>query len=181
MHHLILLSGGIDSSTALALTKTVGAPLSALFVDYGQAAATSEGRSSAAIAAKYGVEYQCVEFTGPRFGPGEIRGRNAFLLHAALTVLSQPQAVVVIGIHAGTTYRDCTPSFVELMQRSFDFHTDGQVSIATPFLNESKGAVVGLAHQSGVPLEVTYSCEAGNESCGQCLSCRDREVLLAGS
>jgi 7-cyano-7-deazaguanine synthase len=179
--HLVLLSGGIDSSTVLALALEVGISASALFVDYGQAAASSEAKASAAIAGHFGVEYQKLSCTGQTFGAGEIRGRNAFLVHTALMVLRQPKAVVVLGIHAGTTYRDCSPSFLEVMQRSYDFHTGGQVSLAAPLVNQVKGDVVRLASEMGVPFELTYSCEAANEPCGTCLSCRDREELLARS
>jgi 7-cyano-7-deazaguanine synthase len=177
--HLVLLSGGIDSSAVLALTLEVGTSASALFVDYGQAAASSEAKASAAIAGHFGVEYQSLTCTGQTFGAGEIRGRNAFLVHTALMVLRQTKAVVVLGIHAGTTYRDCSPSFLELMQRSYDFHTGGQVSLAAPLVDQVKGDVVRLASEMGVPVELTYSCEAANEPCGKCLSCRDREELLA--
>jgi 7-cyano-7-deazaguanine synthase len=177
--HLVLLSGGIDSSTVLALTLEVGTSTSALFVDYGQAAASSEAKASAAIASHFGVGYQSLRCTGRTFGAGEIRGRNAFLVHTALMTLRQAKAVVVLGIHAGTSYRDCSQSFLELMQRSYDFHTGGQVSLAAPLVDHLKGDVVRLARETGVPVELTYSCEAANEPCGKCLSCRDREELLA--
>jgi hypothetical protein len=63
----------------LALTLEVGPSASALFVDYGQAAASSEAKASAAIASHFGVDYQSLSCTGRTFGAGEIRGRNAFL------------------------------------------------------------------------------------------------------
>ncbi len=179
--HLVLLSGGIDSAAALALTLEVGSSASALFVDYGQAAAASEAKASAALATHFGVGYEGLACTGRTFGAGEIRGRNAFLIHFALMVLRQTKAVVVLGIHSGTTYRDCSPSFLQLMQRSYDFHTGGQVSLAAPFVHQLKRDIVRLASEMRVPVDLTYSCEAANVPCGKCMSCHDREELLARS
>jgi 7-cyano-7-deazaguanine synthase len=179
--HLVLLSGGIDSAAALALICEAGSPAAALYVDYGQAAAASEAKASAAVAAYYRVGYQSVGCSGRSFGAGEIRGRNALLVHLALFAFRGDTGVVVIGIHAGTSYRDCSSDFVRLMQQSYDFHTAGQIALSAPFVDHVKGDVVSLALQLGLPLDLTYSCEAGNEPCGRCLSCQDREAILARS
>src|SRR5690348_9820296 len=80
----VLLSGGIDSATALALAVKTERQLSTLFVDYGQAAATSERAASGAVAAHYRVHYRTLRLADLSFGTGDIRGRNAFLLHVAM-------------------------------------------------------------------------------------------------
>ena len=175
----MLLSGGIDSAAALALTRDSGAPTSAFFVDYGQASAAREAQASASLAAHYSVPLKTLRCSGLSFGSGEIRGRNAFLAHAALMAFPNDAGVVVIGIHDGTGYRDCSSDFASLVQRSFDFHTGGRIALATPFIGHFKGDVFNIAVKLGVPLELTYSCEAGVTPCGECLSCRDREILFA--
>src|SRR5947207_1865181 len=72
--HLLLLSGGIDSSAALALALYNRArTIRALFVDYGQAAAQSEAGASSAIASRFRVQLQPVHIKGWSFGAGEIR------------------------------------------------------------------------------------------------------------
>ncbi len=176
---LVLLSGGIDSAAALALTAESGSPTSALFVDYGQASAASEAQASASIAAYYSVPLRTLRCSGIAFGQGEIRGRNAFLVHAGLMVFPDNAGVVVLGIHDGTGYRDCSSEFASLVQGSFDFHTGGRIALATPFIDHFKGDVFNIAVKLGVPLDLTYSCEAGVTPCGECLSCRDREILFA--
>jgi 7-cyano-7-deazaguanine synthase len=176
---VILLSGGVDSAALAALAKEQGLRASGLFVGYGQAAYTAERSSSRGIAERYGLEWREVQLTGLRFGPGEIRGRNAFFVHLALLVLHEPSCVVYLGVHAGTGYRDCSPEFIELAQSSLDFHTGGQVRLAAPFLEAQKSDVYALAESLNVPFELTYSCETGSTPCGACASCRDRATLDA--
>lgn len=175
------MSGGIDSAAALALALAEEFTPEALFVDYGQAAAGAERSASRAIAHHFRIAWREVGVVGHAFATGEIRGRNAFLLHSALLVLQRRAALVFIGIHAGTGYRDCDPPFVELMQQSFDYHSGGTVRIAAPFLEWSKVEVYEYARTTGLPLNVTHSCEAGPTPCGACRSCLDRRLLDAPS
>src|SRR5216683_394109 len=135
---VVLLSGGIDSATVLGLASRDGTAPTALFVDYGQAAARSEAASSIALAAHYHAPHRTLRFSGLSFGPGEIRGRNAFLAHAALLAFDGNAGVVMIGIHSGTAYKDCSSNFVDLVQQSYDFHTSGAISFSAPLVTQSK-------------------------------------------
>lgn len=174
---LVLLSGGIDSSALLWLCVEQGIEPIALFVDYGQAAADSEGAAVARLCSALGTPWQTVRHSGSVFGVGEIRGRNAYLLHTALLEFPTQSGVVAIGIHAGTGYDDCSPDFVDAMQRSYQLHTGGAVSIAAPFLNWTKDQVYSLATYLSVPITQTFSCEASNTACNRCRSCIDRHLL----
>lgn len=176
---LVLASGGLDSSTLLMLARAKGSQSAALFLDYGQAAAEAEEAAVTAICTELDAHLRVVRYEGTRFAAGEIRGRNAFLLHVALLEFPAAFGAVLIGIHSGTGYTDCSPEFVDLMQRSFDFHTGGAVVVAAPFSSWTKREVFNLALDLGVPVRRTYSCEAGNEPCGRCSSCLDRLALPA--
>ena len=176
---LVLLSGGLDSTTLLVFARAHGLAVRALHVDYGQAAARAEREAVGRICAASGVELQLVRYAGKGFGSGEIRGRNALLLHIALAEFPAEAGIVLIGAHGGTGYRDCAPEFIEVMQRSFDFHSDGAIGVSAPFVELGKGDVLRLALDLGVDVSNTYSCEAGNETCGACQSCRDRALVLA--
>lgn len=176
---LVLLSGGLDSTTALAAAAGEPAACQALFVKYGQGAEREEQRAAQAIAQYYAVSIETLTVEGRRFGPGEIRGRNAFLIHAALLAAPLEPTTIIIGLHAGTDYIDCTPEFVDLMQRSLALHTGGEVTLSAPFVDFSKGDIHSLTRKLQVPVELTYSCERGGEPCGECLSCSDRELLRA--
>ena len=177
---LILASGGVDSSTLLWLSAEQGFAPSALFVDYGQPAAEAESAAIAKVSSSVGAPLRRVRYSGKSFGSGEIRGRNAYLLHTALVEFPTSSGVVALGIHAGTGYPDCSPEFVDVMQRSYNFHTGGEITVVAPFLNWTKQQVYALAAELKVPLAHTYSCESANSPCGECRSCLDRNLLATG-
>ena len=177
---LVLASGGVDSSTLLWLLTEQGMKPSALFVDYGQAAAESERAAVGGLCGELGVPLREVRYGGTRFGAGEIRGRNAFLLHTALMEFPTRGGVVALGIHAGTGYGDCSPEFMEIMERSYEFHSGGAISPTAPFLHWTKQDVYQLAARLKVPTAQTHSCEASNLPCGKCRSCQDRSLLVTG-
>lgn len=176
----MLLSGGIDSATVLATAAADGgARLHGLFIDFGQPSARSEARSSRAMADAYGASHHTLEMRGFSATTGEVLGRNALFVHAALVSRIIDVGSVALGIHAGTGYLDCSEAFFDLMSRSVDFHTAGRLSLVAPLLSFSKAEVVELANRSGVPIRATFSCEVADAPCGECLSCRDRQVFVA--
>ena len=177
---LILASGGVDSSTLLCLSAQQGLKPAALFLDYGQPAAEAEGEAVEKICSSLSAPWRRVRYASSKFGAGEIRGRNAFLLHTALLEFPSSSGVVGLGIHAGTGYSDCSPEFMEVMERSYEFHTGGAITVTAPFLNWTKQDVYRLAVNLNVPLVKTHSCEASNLPCGRCRSCIDRSLLANG-
>lgn len=177
----VLLSGGLDSSTAL-LTLAADRPgaVDAVFINYGQPAAAHELSAATAIAGHVGVPLRTIALDGLDIGTGEIPGRNALLVHAAYAAFPARTGAIVLSIHRGTGYRDCSPAFADSMQDSLDFHSDGTVRLLVPFLGLHKGEVFDLAVSAGVPLEKTRSCEGPDaRPCGKCRSCRDMELIGA--
>ena len=174
---LVLASGGVDSATLLWLCAEQGIVPNALFIDYGQAAAQSEGAAVGRLCNGLRAPWRHVWYDGSKFGAGEIRGRNAFLLHTALMEFPAQSGVVLLGVHAGTGYDDCSPEFIDAMQLSYQIHTGGAVIVTAPFLHWTKHQVYSLATYLNVPFEQTYSCEAANSPCNQCRSCVDRRSL----
>ena len=180
---LVLLSGGIDSSTLLTWQATSGNHPEALFVDHGQPSAANEFRAARNIARRAGVGLAKYVVRGPTvLGGQEIPGRNALLATLGLWHLSPSVGVVFIGIHARTPYPDCSAAFVDSQQALFDVYARGTIVFSAPFVDWSKGDISTFAHQLGLSLADTYSCELGlKQPCGACASCADLEQLRAGS
>jgi 7-cyano-7-deazaguanine synthase len=178
-HTLVLVSGGIDSCATLALYHRRSEPLSALFVNYGQAAAAHELPAAQRVATHYQVPLSTVRCTGlGEFGAGYVRARNALLLQIGLVAAQFDAGQIAMGLHAGTPYSDCTPAFLAEVQRIFDLYCGGKIRAVAPFIDQDKRAVVEFCRQAGVPIGLTYSCERGsNPPCGSCLSCLDRAAL----
>ena len=175
-----MASGGVDSSTLISLSVQQGFKPTALFVDFGQPAAEAENEAVVNICDSLSVPWRVVRYSGANIDAGEIRGRNALLLHLALLEFPASSGVVALGIHAGTGYRDCSPDFLDVMQSSYEFHTKGAITAAAPFLHWKKQDVYRLTSKLNVPVELTYSCEAGNLPCRRCRSCLDRRLLTPG-
>lgn len=175
----VLMSGGIDSAACAHLLRSQGLAVGGLFIDYGQAAAEREARAVSSLAEYLGIAVRKIGLSGsPSSGPGEIVGRNAFLIFTALLQTRGRSNLLALGLHAGTPYYDCSETFVASVNRLVAEHTDGRVSVVAPFITWTKKDVYDYFVSARLPLEITYSCEAGTEpTCGACASCRDREAL----
>jgi 7-cyano-7-deazaguanine synthase len=176
---LVLASGGLDSSACLQYHVGKGRRVRALHVGYGQMAAERELDAAKAVCEYYGVALKVISLTDVACGQGEILGRNAFLLSAAmLTLQKHRSALVAIGIHAGTAYADCTREFMKAMQRVFDLYADGRLIIDAPFVEWSKRDIYDFVGKASPIHSLTYSCELGGaQPCCECVSCRDIKAL----
>ena len=85
-HCVVLMSGGIDSSAALAACREPGIPLSGMFVDYGQPAARSEWEAAQRIASHYQIEVEKVEL-----GVSLVSDRGEFLAETPCSSLPLPE------------------------------------------------------------------------------------------
>jgi 7-cyano-7-deazaguanine synthase len=179
----VLLSGGIDSSACLSYYVERGFDVSALFIDYGQVAAQAESIAASGVSNHFGIELRSIQLRGSSVkGEGYISGRNSFLLNCAILESRSRTSIISIGIHSGSDYVDCTESFIKRMQAIFDIYTKGEIRIDAPFKHWTKSDVWTYLLSSGLPVELTYSCELGTiPPCGTCLSCRDVEALHASA
>ncbi len=177
----VLLSGGVDSAACAHFYLRFGCDVSALHVTYGQPAAASEKASAIKISRSYKIPIRHLTIKGAAVpASGEIAGRNAFLISAALIANGMNPCVIALGIHSGTPYYDCQPSFVRSWNDILAGYSDGRIQIGAPFLALSKADVWQFCLDESVPVALTWSCESSSRApCGRCLSCRDREALRA--
>ncbi len=175
----VLLSGGMDSAACAHLLKQQGYSTRGIFVDFGQAAIGPETVAVGLLSETLGIETTTLLARAPSsFGAGELIGRNAFLIMAAIFLARVDRGLLAIGIHAGTPYYDCSPGFIDRLKQLTEEHTDGRLTISAPLLHWDKGQVHSYFVRAGLPIEATYSCESGAiPPCGSCPSCRDRRVL----
>lgn len=204
MRAICLLSGGLDSSTALAWSLAQGYACSTLVFDYGQRH-KRELESAARIAKALGAEeHEVVSFDLRRLGgsaltadidvpTGGIDGsiipvtyvpaRNTIFLAFALAYAETRHAdAVVLGINAldYSGYPDCRPAYLAAMQRVAELGTkqgtEGNAPrLLAPLIELSKAEIVRLGSRLGVPWELTWSCYQGKaQACGLCDSCRLR-------
>jgi 7-cyano-7-deazaguanine synthase len=177
----VLLSGGIDSTACVHFYAHQHLRVQPVFVNYGQPASLAEVRSARAVCAFYKVQLRTIRIEGPRIQrSGEILARNLVLISCALMEVGLRTNLIAVGIHGGTRYFDCSPSFTKLCEQLLEGYTDGRVRIGAPFLTMDKKQIWNYCEQNGVPVHLTWSCEASSaKPCGKCLSCKDKESLLA--
>lgn len=177
----LLLSGGIDSAACLVFYLKQAFCIECIHISFGQPALLHECAAARRIAHHFSVPLKVLQWTGSaHLQEGEIAGRNAFLLMGALTEIGGNSGLLATGIHAGTSYYDCSPDFLSAMQTVVDGYCDGRVNLTAPFVKWSKQDIFAFCKSEGVPIELTYSCERGTQQpCRECLSCRDRRSLDA--
>ena len=209
MKDVILLSGGLDSTTALAAAHARGTAARVVAVDYGQRH-LRELDAARRIAHRYGVPFHLLDFrswgaslpgtalTDPNvpvphghYAADSMRttvvpNRNAVLLMAAAGIADAYDCQrVVTAVHAGDhpVYPDCRPDFIAAARQTITVATDGRIGLLAPFLTDTKTDIARMAYDLGAPIGLTWSCYEGGEwHCGKCGTCTERREAfeLAG-
>ncbi|HJJ99670.1 MAG TPA: 7-cyano-7-deazaguanine synthase QueC [Methanocorpusculum sp.] len=199
-----LLSGGMDSTTLAYVAKDMGYEILALHMNYGQRTERKERECAKKIANRLNavdfVEISLDYFT--KFGASSLTDmripveegtvgkadhpntyvpfRNANLIAIATSYCEARDGdAVFIGVQSGDHigYPDCTPQFIDAMQKviSIGTQTDKEIRLLTPFVSMTKTDILREGLRLGVPYEDTWSCYDTEEtSCGVCSSCLSR-------
>jgi len=175
---LLLFSGGIDSTACIQYYSDLGYSINPLFIKFGQLSESQELKSAEQICTYYGLNLTELKVeTSNSFSTGEILGRNLMFLANALFNLAGNK-VIVLGIHSGTGYYDCSEGFVNSFNKIVCESTNGTVRLETPFVNWNKRQIWNYCKLKNIPVKLTYSCELGNKKrCGVCASCKDLNKL----
>ncbi|MCP4482705.1 MAG: 7-cyano-7-deazaguanine synthase QueC [bacterium] len=193
---VVLLSGGLDSTTTLYWAIDQGYECYALIFNYGQKH-YKEVKIAENIAKLLGVKYQIINLEFPWKGSAlldkeltipknrniddnipltYVPGRNIIFLSIATSYAEVIKAeTILIGANSidYSGYPDCRPEFIKAMQNAIMLGTkDGKINIETPLITLSKKDIILLGLSLGVPYEETWSCYIGeDEPCGVCDSC----------
>lgn len=174
---VVLLSGGLDSATVLALALHEGHEVHALSLSYGQRHAI-ELEAARDVARSMGVSDHVVASVDTSvFG-----ARTTVFLASALALAeSIASDDVWIGLNAldQSGYPDRRPEYVRAFTAMGQLATkrgvEGQrLRIHTPLIDRTKAEIVRLGLELGVDYSLTRSCDDPSPSggaCGECDSC----------
>jgi 7-cyano-7-deazaguanine synthase len=184
---VVLLSGGLDSTTAAAMARREGWELYALTLRYGQIhsaelAAARRVAEALGVARHVELAVDLSAFGGSSLvGDGEIPkdklgentvpstyvpARNTVFLSLALAWAEVLEAErIVIGVNAldYSGYPDCRPEFIAAFEYLASLATRAGVEgrplrLYTPLQHLSKAGIIRLGQELGLDYSITHSC-----------------------
>lgn len=201
---VILLSGGMDSATTLAVARDQGFVCHTLAIDYGQRH-RAELRAAALISEALGaVAHKELRLDLRAIGGSALTAdiavperpasgipvtyvpaRNTVLLALALgwaEVLGARDLFVGVNAVDYSGYPDCRPAFIEAFEALARLATragvEGQpFKVHAPLMHLGKGEIIRLGQRLGVDFAMTVSCYQADDqgrACGRCDACRLR-------
>ena len=207
---IILLSGGLDSATCLAIAKAEGFAPYCLSFDYGQRH-KAELQAAARVAEALGaVEHRILKIDLAGFGgsaltdaniavptdggkEGEIPvtyvpARNTVLLSYALAWSEVLKADdIFIGVNAVdySGYPDCRPEYIASFQTMARLATKvgvegSKLTIHTPLLKLTKGEIAQKGTELGVDYALTVTCYQADDDGRACGECEACRLRSAG-
>lgn len=188
---VVVLSGGQDSMTCLALALSRHDEVSAVAFNYGQKHAV-ELHQAAIIAETAGIELTVVDarFFGAlvtsaltehgdvsadhNYKPGLpasfVPNRNALFLTVAHALAQERRARYIYTGVCQTDYSgypDCRRSFIEHFAEALNIGYETNIEIVTPMMDINKAATFGLADRLGVlgdVIELSHTCYNGDRN-----------------
>jgi len=196
---VVLLSGGLDSTTALAIAKSEQYDCYTLSFDYGQRHKV-ELLAAQRIAKQFGVcEHKVLSFDLGQFGGSALTddsiavpdqptqgipvtyvpARNTIFLSLALGWAEVLQASdIFIGVNAVdySGYPDCRPAYIAAYEAMANLATKASVEgqpfhIHVPLINKTKAEIILRGGQLQVDYSLTISCYQADEQGRACRSC----------
>lgn len=183
---VVLVSGGLDSATTLAIARARGHLCHALSFDYGQRHAVELAAARRVAGALGAVEHRVLEMPIGQFGhsaltdpaiavpesPTEgipvtyVPARNTIFLACALGYAEVIEAQhIYIGVNAVdySGYPDCRPAFIRAFENLANLATrsavEGRpVSVHAPLIELSKADIIRRGLALGVDFAMTVSC-----------------------
>jgi len=205
---VVLVSGGLDSATCLAIAKSQGYECYALSFDYGQ-----RHHAELAAAQQISQAYGAVMHKVIKLGLGDIGGsaltdtriaiptspsdgipvtyvpaRNSVFLSLALGWAEVLEAYeIFIGVNAVdySGYPDCRPAFIAAFEAMARLATRAGVeghkfTIHTPLIHLSKAEIIQQGTALGVDYSMTVSCYVADAAGRACGKCDSCRLRAAG-
>ena len=207
-HAVVLLSGGLDSATALAIAREQGFACHALSVDYGQRHAAELDAARRVARAGGAREHRIMRvdlagiggsaLTDPAIAvpesPSEgipvtyVPARNTIMLALALAwveVLAARDVFIGVNVLDASGYPDCRPEFIESFGRLAALATRAGVEgrpcrIHTPLIGWTKAEIILEGTRLGVEYGQTVSCYQADAEGRACGRCDACRLRRAG-
>ena len=205
---VVLLSGGLDSATALAIARAQGFECYALSVEYGQRH-SAELDAARRVARAAGVrEHRIMRVDLAGIGGSALTdhtiavpetattgipvtyvpARNTMMLALALgwaEVLATPDIFIGVNVLDSSGYPDCRPEFIEAFERMAAKATKAGVEghpcrIHTPLIRLSKADIIREGTRLGVDYGLTVSCYQADADGRACGRCDSCRLRRAG-
>ncbi len=189
---VVLLSGGLDSSTVTGIAKKAKANIYGLSFDYGQRH-KKELNSAVIIAKHFNIEeFKIVKLDLSLWGGSSLTdtqqniptdgiqnnkipntyvpGRNTIFISVALSYAEAIDADFIgLGVNAldYSGYPDCRPDYIKKFQELAELSNkrgreNNPIKLWTPLIDLNKEEIIELAFVNNVPLDKTWSCYSGN-------------------
>ncbi|MBE7558335.1 7-cyano-7-deazaguanine synthase QueC [bacterium] len=198
---VVLVSGGLDSTTVLALAQAEGYAVHALTFDYGQRHHCELAAAERVARAMRVVEHRRLKIDLRAFGGSALTGdlpvphdrdlsateipatyvpaRNTIFLSFALAYAEVCGAAdIFIGVNAldYSGYPDCRPEYIAAFQRLANLATRAGVegrklTVHTPLIALTKAQIIKLGMRHKVDYALTHSCYDPLPQCLPCGSC----------
>jgi len=190
---IIVLSGGMDSTTLLYKLLNEGKEVKAISFDYGQIH-KKELEMARKTCEKVGVDHKIIDVTflrellsnsaltkGENVPEGHyanenmvqtvVPNRNMILSSIAIGyAVNEDYDEIALGIHAGdhAVYPDCRPEFANLLNQIAEIANYKSIKVYTPYINKNKIDIVREGTQLGVDYAQTWtSYSSGDEPTGR--------------
>lgn len=206
---VVLLSGGLDSATCLAIARSQGFDCYCLSFDYGQRHNAELKAAERVVQALGAREHRVVNFGIAQFGgsaltdtsiavptggvqPGipvtYVPARNTIMLSLALAwaeVLGSDDIFVGVNAVDYSGYPDCRPAFIEAFEHMANLATKAGVEgarlrIHAPLIDLSKADIIRRGVALGVDYGITITCYQADDEGRACGGCEACRLRAAG-
>ena len=196
---VVLLSGGLDSATALAIARVRGDECHTLSFDYGQRHRSELAAARRISASLHAVAHREMQVSLDVFGGSALTdksiavpeqatagipvtyvpARNTVFLSLAMALAEVIDAAkIVIGVNFldSSGYPDCRPEFIAAFQQLARLATKrgvegGALTIDAPLITMSKAAIIRYGVDLGVDYTLTVSCYQADDQGRACGRC----------
>lgn len=205
---VVLLSGGLDSATVLAVARSEGYACHALSLDYGQRHASELNAATRAAQAQSVIEHKILPIALDAIGGSALTddsiqvpesgtegipityvpARNTIFLSLALgwaEVIGARDIFVGVNAVDYSGYPDCRPAFIQAFENLANLATKAGVEgdsfhIRAPLIDLTKAQIIQAGTDLGVDYSTTISCYQADDQGNACGVCDSCRLRAQG-